>query len=201
MKWSAIAAVIAVSFTSAAQADVARVDFAVGEVSALAPGGERRLLTKGAELRVGDTVSVGQGRAQLRFADGAYMSLQPGTEFMIEQFRFDGKQDGSETIVMNLVRGGLRTITGLIGRANRQNYRLRTDVATIGIRGTEFSVRYADAVEVFCAEGSIFVQNETGILPLNGGEGARIASAQALPTRPRVAPVNTRNASPVTNSD
>jgi hypothetical protein len=201
MKWSAIAAVIAVSFTSAAQADVARVDFAVGEVSALAPGGERRLLTKGAELRVGDTVSVGQGRAQLRFADGAYMSLQPGTEFMIEQFRFDGKQDGSETIVMNLVRGGLRTITGLIGRANRQNYRLRTDVATIGIRGTEFSVRYADAVEVFCAEGSIFVQNETGILPLNGGEGARIASAQALPTRTSEAPVLSPHASPVTHVD
>jgi hypothetical protein len=48
----------AVLFASAAQANVARVDFAVGDVSAVASDGERRLLAKGSELRVGDTVSI-----------------------------------------------------------------------------------------------------------------------------------------------
>jgi hypothetical protein len=195
---NAIAIAIAVLFASAAQANVARVDFAVGDVSAVASDGQRRLLAKGSELRVGDTVSIQQGRAQLRFADGAYMSLQPGTEFKIEEFRFDGKQDGSETIVMNLVRGGLRTITGLIGHANRQNYKLRTDAATIGIRGTEFSVRYNGSVEVFCAEGSIVVQNETGTVQLNSGEGARIAGAQAVPARTAEPPVLSPQGSPTT---
>jgi hypothetical protein len=198
---NAIAIAIAVLFASAAQANVARVDFAVGDVSAVASDGERRLLAKGSELRVGDTVSIQQGRAQLRFADGAYMSLQPGTEFKIEEFRFDGKQDGSETIVMNLVRGGLRTITGLIGHANRQNYKLRTDAATIGIRGTEFSVRYNGSVEVFCAEGSIVVQNETGTVQLNSGEGARVAGAQAVPARTGEPPVLSPQGSPTTQAD
>lgn len=196
MKRNAIAFAIAALCASAAQADVAKVYFAVGDVSALAPDGQRRRLAKGADLRVGDTVSTGQGRAQLRFADGAYMSLQPGTEFKVAEFRFDGKPDGSEAIVMHLVRGGLRTITGLIGRANRQNYQLHTDVATIGIRGTEFSVRYTDAVEVFCAEGAIFVQNQTGTVPINSGEGARITSAQAVPSKTDQPPVLSPQAGP-----
>ncbi len=201
MQRNAIAFAIAALFACAAQANVARVDFAVGDVSAVTPEGERRPLAKGSEVRVGDTVSIREGRAQLRFADGAYMSLQPGTEFKIEAFRFDGKPDGSETIVMNLLKGGLRTITGLIGLANRQNYRLHTDVATIGIRGTEFSVRYTDAIEVFCAEGSIFVQNETGIVPLGSGEGARVASAQSLPVKTVEPPVLAPQGSPTTQVD
>ncbi|HUF80204.1 MAG TPA: FecR family protein, partial [Burkholderiales bacterium] len=180
----------------AAQANVARVDFAIGEVSAVAPDGERRLLAKGSELRVGDTVSIRQGRAQLRFTDGAYVSLQPGTEFRIEEFRFSGKLDPADGIVMHLLKGGMRTITGLIGRANRQNYKLRTDFATIGIRGTEFSVRYTDSVEVFCAEGAIFVQNEAATLALNGGEGARVLSARAAPVRTDEPPVLSPEASP-----
>ena len=198
MQRNAIVFAIAALSACAAQADVGRVYFAVGDVSAVAPDGERRPLAKGAQVRIGDTVSIRDGRAQLRFADGAYMSLQPHTEFKIEAFRFDGSQDGSETIVMHLLRGGLRTITGLIGRANRQNYRLRTDAATIGIRGTEFSVHYTDAVEVFCAEGSIFVQNETGSVPINSGEGARIASAQTVPVKTSEPPVLSPQGSPAT---
>jgi hypothetical protein len=126
------------------------------------------------------------------------MSLQPHTEFKIEDFRFHGTQDGSETIVMHLLKGGLRTITGLIGHANRQNYKLHTHAATIGIRGTEFSVRSTDTIEVFCAEGSILVQNETGTVPLNSGEGARIVSAQAVPSKTDQPPVLSPQASPAT---
>src|SRR5690349_18595475 len=75
-------------------AGVARVDFAAGSVSAIAPDGRSRALTKGSEIEVGETVSTQAGRAQLRFADGAYMSLQPQTEFKVEEFRYAGKPDG-----------------------------------------------------------------------------------------------------------
>jgi hypothetical protein len=198
MKRNALAVAVAALFASTAYANVARVDFAVGDVSAVAPDGKRRPLVKGSQILVGETVSIQQGRAQLRFADGAYMSLQPGTEFKIEEFRFTGSQDGTESIVMNLLKGGMRTITGLIGRANRQNYKLRTEVATIGIRGTEFSVRYTDSIEVFCAEGAIFVQNEGGTVPLSSGEGARVASFQTPATKTDEPPVLSPRGSPTT---
>lgn len=198
MKRKALVAAVAALFASAVQANVARVDFAAGDVSAVAPDGKRRPLVKGSQILVGETVSIQQGRAQLRFADGAYMSLQPGTEFKIEEFRFTGTQDGTESIVMHLLKGGMRTITGLIGRANRQNYKLRTEVATIGIRGTEFSVRYTDSIEVFCAEGAIFVQNEAGTVPLSSGEGARVVNVNTPATKTDEPPVLSPQGSPTT---
>ena len=189
---AALAAAISGCFPGLAMgAGVARVDFAVGEVTAVAPDGRSRALARGSEIDVGETVATRQGRAQLRFSDGAYMSLQPQTEFKVEEFKYSGKgkADESDSIVMNLLKGGLRTITGLIGRANRNNYRLRTDVATIGIRGTEYSVRYTNSIEVYCADGSILVQNEGGTLQLNGGQGGYVASNQTPPQQTESRPV------------
>jgi hypothetical protein len=179
-----MAAAIAACFPGlASAAPVARVDFAVGPVSAVGTDGRTRTLTKGSEIEVGDTVKTQAGRAQLRFADGAYMSLQPQTDFKVEEFKYSGKEDPSDNIVMNLLRGGMRTITGAIGRTNRANYKMRTEVATIGIRGTEYSVKYTNSIEVYCANGTITVQNEGGTLTLNGGQGGFVGNNNAQPQR------------------
>jgi hypothetical protein len=181
---TAIAAAIAACFPGlASAAPVARVDFAVGPVSAVAADGRARQLTKGSEIEVGDTVKTQAGRAQLRFTDGAYMSLQPQTDFKVEEYKYSGKENPSDNIVMNLLRGGMRTITGAIGRANRANYKMRTEVATIGIRGTEYSVKYTNSIEVYCANGTITVQNEGGTLTLNGGQGGFVGNNNAQPQR------------------
>lgn len=44
-------------------------------------------------------------------------------------------------MVMNLLRGGLRAVTGLISKGSPDAARLRTATATIGIRGTDFDAR------------------------------------------------------------
>jgi hypothetical protein len=180
---SAMAAAIAACFPGAAlAAGVAQVDFASGSVSATAPNGQSRALQRGSEIQVGETITTQQGRAQLRFADGAYMSLQPQTEFKVEEFKFaGGKGDASDSIVMNLVRGGLRTITGLIGRNNRQSYRLKTDVATIGIRGTEYSVKYTNSIELSCADGAVSVDNQSGSFVVTGGSTVMVSNQNTAP--------------------
>ena len=101
-------------------AAAARVDFAVGTVQAVAAGGAQRPLSKGAEISAGETIRTGDdGRAQLRFADGALMSLQPRTEFRIDAYTYASKGEGEDKGFFNLLKGGLRTITGLSGRSNR----------------------------------------------------------------------------------
>src|SRR5688572_16435751 len=186
---TAIAIAVATCFPATVLANAARVDFAVGNVTATGPDGKSRTLTRGAEISQGDTVSTQNGRAQLRFADGAYMSLQPQTEFKIEEFNFAGREDGKEGIVMNLIKGGMRTITGLIGRSNRHSYKLKTEVATIGIRGTEYSVQYTNSIEVFCAGGSINVENQGGSLTISGGQGAQVQTQQQAPQQTSQPPV------------
>ncbi len=87
-------------------APAAQVDFAVGNVTAVASNGQSRALGKGAQIEQGDTVNTNAGRAQLRFTDGAYVSLQPQSQFRIDQYRFDGKQDGNEKGFFSLLKAG-----------------------------------------------------------------------------------------------
>jgi len=176
-----LAALAAVFPLSAQATGAARVDFATGDVSVLAPDGRSRPLARGAEIHNGELVDTGSGRAQLRFSDGAQVSLAPQTQFRVDDYRFEGKADGSEKGLFSLLKGGLRTITGIIGRNNRDNYRLTTTVATIGIRGTEYSVTYGKSISVTTGEGSIEVCNAAGCLILNNGETGYVADSNTQP--------------------
>lgn len=93
-------------------------------------------------LRVGDSVAVGEritagpaAEGVLKTHDGGYIAVRPGAEFLAKQFVADGKT--TDTSVMELSKGGLRIISGWIGKLNRQGNRVVTTTATIGIRGTD----------------------------------------------------------------
>src|SRR5882672_9860199 len=160
---AALMASIAAAFPVVAQgAPAARVDFAIGDVAAVNKAGQSRTVAKGTVIEEGETINTNNGRTQLRFTDGAYVSLQPQSEFRIDQYRYEGKQDGSERTYISLLKGGLRTITGLVGRTNKKNYQVTTTVATIGIRGTEYTIAYTNSITGSVGEGEIDVCTGTG---------------------------------------
>ena len=166
------------------------VDFASGAVTAVNVSGVQRPLTRGAEIGNGDTVRTGEGsRAQVRFSDGALVSLQAKTEFRIDDFHYSGKADGQEKGFFSLLKGGLRTITGLVGRSNRGNYKVTTGVATIGIRGTEYMAVLDDAgkdLTVHTGEGLVEVCNDAGCILLAAGETGVVGGKSAQPRRTQV---------------
>src|SRR5690606_3717838 len=91
----------------------AKVEFAIGQVSAIGADGKERPVVKGMQIEQGDTVQItDSGRAQLRFSDGGYISLQPNTQFRVDEYNYDGKTDGKEKGFFSLLKGGLRAITG-----------------------------------------------------------------------------------------
>lgn len=117
-----------------------RVVMAVGDV-AVERANERVKLAQGAEVRVGDRVTTGtQSHAQLRFSDEALVALRPDSEFHIDGYSFQSPASGPERAVFRLVKGGFRTVTGQIGRINRDHYQVLTSQATIGIRGTHYEL-------------------------------------------------------------
>jgi hypothetical protein len=146
-------------------AAAARVDFVYGAVSVAGLDGREQPLLRGAELDNGDTVRTGEGRAQLRFSDGAYVSLQPNSEFAIRDYRFDGKTDGAERGFFGLAKGAMRTVSGLIGRVNRDRYQITTPTATIGIRGTGGVIQVRD-------DGATLVVGTSGIWSLTNPAGS-----------------------------
>lgn len=176
-------------------AGAAKVDFAAGEVRAMSADGKSRPLAKGSEVLSGETVQTGaDGRAQLRFTDGAMLSLQPRSEFRLDNYQFSGQADGSERGFFTLLKGGMRTLTGWVGRANRDNYQVKTTVATIGIRGTEYTISYLEneAITVSTGEGRVEVCNRAGCVVLSSGDSAVVRGNSEPPrltdSRPRLDP-------------
>lgn len=162
-------------------AGAARVDFALGDVAAVKADGSRRPLARGADVDPGETVDTGNGRTQLRFTDGAMVSLQPQTQFRIDAYSFSGATDGSEKGFFSLLKGAMRTISGAIGKGDTKAYRLDTAVATIGIRGTEFAVAYGRSITVTTNSGLIEVCNGAGCLLVEAGQSAYVPDANTLP--------------------
>ncbi|MEK6209694.1 MAG: FecR family protein [Pseudomonadota bacterium] len=179
---AALMASIAAAFPVVAQGTpAARVDFAIGDVAAVNKAGQSRPVAKGAVIEEGETINTNNGRTQLRFTDGAYVSLQPQSEFRIDQYRFEGKQDGSEKTFVSLLKGGLRTITGFVGRTNKKNYQVATTMATIGIRGTEYTIQYGESISGTVGEGEIEVCNGAGCLNVTNGESYYVANQDVKP--------------------
>lgn len=112
-----------------------------GVVEATGANGATRVVDAGDGVYRGDTVETRPDAwAVLLFTDGSKVSLQPGTRFRLDEWEFDrgGTERGSA--LLNLLRGGLRVLTGLIGDETPDEYRVRTPVATIGVRGTGFDL-------------------------------------------------------------
>jgi hypothetical protein len=122
-------------------ADVGRVLLAAGDTIAVR-GNQSITLAFGAVVQDRDVLRTGSAsNLQVRFVDESIVSMREMSELRIDEFRFAGKEDGSERALFSLLKGGLRVITGLVGRFNNTNYRMSTPTATIGIRGTDYAAR------------------------------------------------------------
>lgn len=170
-------------------------DFVIGNVQAVAADGAQRPLAKGSEINIGEAIHTAAGaRAQIRFTDGGYVSLQPNSQFRIDDYRYENKTDGKEKGFFSLLRGGLRTITGAIGHVNRDNYRVTTSMATIGIRGTGYNAMLGEGLTVSVADGVISLTNKGGSLILAQGQSAFVADVNTAPAltfeKPATPPAN-----------
>ena len=142
-------------------------------------------LNKGRDLESGDSIVTGStGRAQIRFSDGGMVSLQPNSQFDITKY-VDANDGAQDSFLVNFARGSMRAITGLIGKRNRDNYKVQTATATVGIRGSGFSASYNTdgSLSVTSELGEIEVCTSGGCVRLLPGETALVVSNTEAPVR------------------
>ncbi len=174
-----ISALLPMSAVAATQAG--QVVFATGTPTAVDDSGNSRVLSKGKAILSGDTIETEKGLLQIKFTDGGFMSFRPHSQFKIEHYRFSGKQDGTERNNLFLKRGGVRTVTGLIGKKNRRAYQFRTPVASIGIRGTKFLLELENGLLIHMGEdGTIEVHRDDSVLFLTALEVITIGGKEVL---------------------
>lgn len=109
-----------------------------GTLSVRAADGAVRILSLKSEVNPGDILTTQRDSyAQIDFTDGSAATMRPNTQLKIEAYTFDKDQPQKDNFVMGLLKGGLRTVTGLVGkRGNQDAYRINTSAATIGVRGS-----------------------------------------------------------------
>lgn len=142
------------------------------------------------QAKTGEAILTGRdGYAHVKTSDGGEIILRPNSEFNIESYHFDADKPQEDSFVYRLIKGGLRTITGLVGkRGNKDAYQGKSVTATIGVRGTSFDVRVCqddcgvlqNGTYYSLRSGSILVNNDLGELTMKAGEIA-FAGLNQLP--------------------
>ncbi len=151
----AVLLALSIGVTPTASADEAGKVLGIkGEVVAIGDAGERVLLKDDAVFE-GETVSTGANSyVIIDFIDGAKATVRPNSRITIESYRLGGAENGA---LLDLVKGGLRAVTGEIAQRQPESYKVKTPVATLGVRGTEYYLRIC---EQDCAdEQAVYVQN------------------------------------------
>ena len=171
---------------SQAQEDgvIGRIISTAGTVVAIDVDDNTRTLLRRSNVLEGDTVVTGaDGFVQIRLLDGAMLSLKEETEYIFKEFVYDANPATPDSVVMQMVRGGFRTISGSIGDAENDTYRVETQFANIGVRGTNHGgVIEFGSLFTGTYEGGTTVSNQFGSLDTGvGGDFDYAVTTQGQP--------------------
>jgi hypothetical protein len=183
------------AFDASAQA-VGRVLVVVGEV-VVTRANRDVALTAGSAIERFDVIRTGEASsAQLRFSDETIVAMRAKSRFHVSSYRYTGSDDGVSEIGFALLRGGIRTLTGLIGKTRPERYRMATPLATVGIRGTAYSLVLCqkdctdddgttapDGAYGLVFEGRVAVANNAGEREFAIDEAFFVADASTPPQR------------------
>lgn len=195
----------------AAQAATAgQITHLSGTLSAKRTDGSSKLLSVKSDIMEGDTLTTeADTYARIKFGDGGEVVMRPGTQLKIESYAYNPAKPESDSVVMNMFKGGLRAVTGLLGKRSRDKISFQTETATIGIRGTHFGallcqndcgavatttgVPPPNGLHVDVTNGAVSLTNPAGTVQINAGQFGFAANANTPPV-----PVPPQQGFPVT---
>ena len=161
-----------------------------GKTFVISNKNKKRDLDIGSEIFVGDRVFTGvKGFIRLNMIDEAKIDLRCNSEMLIEDYQL---LRGGNRSVIYLIKGSVKKITGTIGKMADDVYEMKTPLATVGVRGTEYAIRVlqqhgcdgsldvnSKGLFVKVKRGGIDLQSKKEELALNQGEAAHMADKES----------------------
>lgn len=135
----------------------------------------------GASLQEQDSViTADKSKAQLIFKDETIVTVGKNSNFSIAKYIYDDKQ--KPQVEFGLLRGAITTITGKIGKIAPEKFKVKTKTATIGIRGTNFTVVVFESgiQQVYCTYGAIDITIGATRYPVEQGHYLELSTSQAV---------------------
>ncbi|ALG67289.1 FecR family protein [Beggiatoa leptomitoformis] len=147
--------------TSAMASVVGKVEALRGQASIVVPIDKQQPLKIGTAFDVGDTIRTGKdGVARLMMIDKGKFAIYEESELQIREYDYQQTQVKSDKSAVHLTEGSFRFLTGLMGKRSPENIAYETEIATLGIRGTECLVRYHSAthrLDIIVIKGTVIV--------------------------------------------
>ena len=152
--------------------------------------GRSRQLAKGDPVCVGETIVTSRsGKLQIKMTDDGLVAVRPGTQLKIEKYVYSGTAE--DTSVFALLNGASRFVTGKIGKNYPQNDLIRTQTATIGVRGTDHEATvilpgdnrgYLSGTYDRVNTGVTFIRTERGEIDIHPNQVGLAADIGEMPT-------------------
>lgn len=171
-----------------------------GVLRATNASGVSRILSVKSEIREGDTLNTEKDTyARIKFVDDGEVVLRPETVFRVDAYSYRPVPTPAhkDSVVFSLLKGGLRSVTGLLGRRNHDAFKMNTQVATVGIRGTHFGALVCNnnctniptvsghppenGLHTDTASGNIVITNAAGSIEVPAGSFSYTAAPNVAP--------------------
>lgn len=138
-------------------AAVGEVSMVLGKAWLRSADGNKQLVKRGSVIAVTDTIETGSnGHVHVRFVDQGLVVVRPSSVLQIERYEYDAHNPADSVVKLDLREGSARSISGEASHAARQNFRMNTPLAAIGVRGTDFVVSASrQTVSALVKEGAI----------------------------------------------
>ena len=126
----------------AAENSIGRIIAIDGEVKAIGVDGRERILSLKSDVFMNDRIVSSAGaKLQIRFTDDTVISQGEKSEMTIDQYVYNPADKQNVNCSVKMMKGVFRTITGKITELNPERFKVKTTLATIGIRGCELGFR------------------------------------------------------------
>ena len=163
----------------------------IGEISAI--NGNANIFREGRSIPVTmntkieekDTIKTEKNtKLQIIFKDNTIISLGQKSTFVVEEYLYTNKKVSARFNV----KGLFKSITGKIGHIAPKNFKLKTQNATIGVRGTTIIGESSmEGDTIICSSGQIIVSTTQGDMLVNMGQKTIVEPGKS-PTKPTIVP-------------
>ena len=186
------------SLLAQAGSEVGKVTHLSGLLTVDRDGTTGKILSIDSVIMEGDLLKTEEDSfARIKFSDKSEVVLRPETEFKVNALKFNIEKPEENRVDMELIKGGMRAVTGLIGKNNPDAVRTGTPTATIGIRGTHFGALFCDGncgsvptasgspppngLHTDVVSGAISLTNAAGSVTVGAGQYGYVANSHAIP--------------------
>lgn len=154
---------------------------------------------KGTGVESYDTIVTTKGQTAIQFIDETRVDVTEHSKLIIDEFVYDPNTSTGK-LALKASLGTVRYASGQIAKNSRQNVKISTPTAVVGVRGTDFSMTVDEtgstmvillpsctviANEKVCVVGEISVESDVGTVIMNKAfQVTTVETPKSAPLKP-----------------